>query len=76
MATGQRAQRGLEILVNGAARVVPAGCTVAALLVELDMHGRRVAVARNREVVPRSRFANEALAAGDRLEILEAVGGG
>jgi thiamine biosynthesis protein ThiS len=76
VATGQRAQHGLEILVNGAARVVPAGCTVAALLAELDVRGRRVAVARNREVVPRSRFALEALAAGDRVEILEAVGGG
>ena len=37
---------------------------------------RRIAVAVNRDVVPRSRLASHALAAGDRVEILEAVGGG
>jgi sulfur carrier protein len=40
------------------------------------MDGRRIAVAVNQDVVPRSRFASHPLAPGDRVEILEAVGGG
>ncbi len=65
-----------EIVVNGFPQHVQPGCTVAALLDDLDMTGRRVAVARNRAIVPRSRFGSETLAEGDRVEILEAVGGG
>lgn len=74
--TSQIAQPRHEIVVNDATHVVPGGCTVTALLEQLDMTGRRVAVARNGEVVPRSRFDQEALVAGDQIEILEAVGGG
>ena len=66
----------LELLVNGEARQVPAGCTVEQLLGSLGLERRRIAVAVNRDVVPRSRFDDHALAAGDRVEILEAVGGG
>jgi len=73
---GAPAVRTVEIVVNDTAQAVPAGTTVAALLERLDMAGKRVAVARNREVVPRSRYAEVVLGAGDRLEILEAVGGG
>jgi sulfur carrier protein len=56
--------------------VAPAECTVGALLELLELGRRRVAVAVNRDVVPRSAFASRQLAAGDRVEILEAVGGG
>ena len=66
----------MPLLVNGEARSVPAGCTVAALLGRLGLDARRLAVAVNRDVVPRTRFAAHPLAAGDRVEILEAVGGG
>ena len=66
----------LSLLVNGESRVVPTGSTVALLLSELDLGEKRVAVAINRDVVPRSTFAVHELAAGDRVEILEAVGGG
>jgi thiamine biosynthesis protein ThiS len=66
----------LRVLVNGEARRVPAGCTVASLLGLLGMGERRVAVAVNREVVPRSALASQELTEGDRIEILEAVGGG
>ena len=66
----------LEIEVNGEARRVPGTSTLAALVAELGLGERRIAVAVNREVVPRSRFASHALAAGDRVEILQAVGGG
>ena len=66
----------VPLLVNGEARSVPEGCTVAALLRRLGLDARRLAVAVNRDVVPRRRFAAHALRAGDRVEILEAVGGG
>ena len=66
----------LELVVNGEPRRVPANCTVTSLLAFLGMGGRRVAVAVNRDVVPRSTFEAHHLSAGDRVEILEAVGGG
>jgi sulfur carrier protein len=66
----------LSILVNGSERRVPAACSVAGLLGLLALAERRVAVAVNRQVVPRSGFDRRTLAAGDRVEILEAVGGG
>lgn len=67
---------GVPISVNGDPREVPAGSTVADLLQAVGVGGRRVAVARNRSVVPASRREQVVLAAGDRIEILEAVGGG
>jgi sulfur carrier protein len=68
--------RNLALLVNGEARTVPEGCTVEALLLHLGFDRRRIAVAVNQDVVPRSGFATHPLAAGDHVEILEAVGGG
>jgi sulfur carrier protein len=64
------------VRVNGEDREVRAGTTVAELLRELGFGDRRVAVALNREVVPRAAHGERRLAAGDRIEILEAVGGG
>lgn len=71
----QRADR-IALQVNGAERFAPAGVSVAGLLDCLGLGARRIAVAVNREVVPRSARAARILAAGDRVEILEAVGGG
>ena len=65
-----------KILVNGDALELPEACTVAKLLSHLEMEGRRVAVALNREVVPRSRYTSVTVSAGDKVEVLEAVGGG
>jgi len=67
----------LSIVVNGAphsCRDEPA--TVADLLAELALTGKRIAVEKNGEIVPRSRYAEAPLAAGDKLEIIGAVGGG
>ena len=66
----------LQLLVNGKPREIPAGSTVRGLVEALDLDQRRIAVAVNRDVVPRSRYGRQALAAGDRVEILEAIGGG
>jgi sulfur carrier protein len=66
----------IDITVNGASRRIAAGATVAALLAELGLGDRRVAVERNREVVPRAEHARAVLAAGDHLEVVTFVGGG
>ncbi len=65
-----------RILVNGEPQEIPRGCTIAQLIALLDLTDQRIAVARNRDVVPRSTYADVALSDGDRIEILEAVGGG
>jgi len=66
----------IEVQVNGAAQRFESDTDVAALLERLQLTGKRVAVERNGEIVPRSRFTQTALANGDRLEIVVAVGGG
>jgi sulfur carrier protein len=66
----------MEILVNGEAREIPSGTTLERLLGLLALERRRIAVSVNRSVVPRSDFGVRSVAAGDRVEILEAVGGG
>jgi sulfur carrier protein len=65
-----------EITVNGEKRAVPAGQTLAELVSELDLGGRRVAVEVNEEIVPRSRYAEHVLSNGDRVEVVAAIGGG
>lgn len=66
----------IEILVNGETRRLAAPATVSALLEQMQLIGKRLAVERNGEIVPKSRHAETALASGDRLEIVVAVGGG
>jgi len=66
----------IEIRVNGAARQLERPMDVGELLVALDMAGKKVAVERNGEIVPKSAHANTVLGDGDRLEIVVAVGGG
>jgi sulfur carrier protein len=65
----------IEIVVNGEARRVPVGTTVAGLVTDLGLSGP-VAVERNREVIPRAEHTSVELAAGDRLELVTFVGGG
>lgn len=74
--SGAPVEPAVPVAVNGEPREVPAGCTVDRLLALVGVGGRRVAVAVNRHVVPRSQHGRVVLAAGDRVEILEAVGGG
>ncbi len=66
----------IRIVLNGAPRELPAPLTFAELIDELALAGRRLAVERNGEIVPRSRFGAEALVDGDRIEVVIAVGGG
>jgi len=65
----------MEIVLNGEPRDVAAS-TVLELLQAQALGERRVAVEINGEIVPRSRHAEQRLAAGDRVEIVHALGGG
>lgn len=66
----------IQLSVNGQARQLEPGADVARLLEALDMSGKRVAVEKNGEIVPRSQYSSTRLADGDALEIVVAVGGG
>ncbi len=66
----------IRIQLNGAPREFPAALTFSQLLEELALGGRRLAVERNGEIVPRSRFGEARLNDGDRVEVVVAVGGG
>jgi sulfur carrier protein len=75
-AIGRRYNHRMEILLNGEAREVDEATTVANLLEVTGLVERRVAVEVNREIVPRSRHGERRLVAGDRVEIVHAIGGG
>ena len=66
----------IHVTLNGTPRDFPAPLTFEELLRELALAGRRLAVERNGEIVPRSRFGDARLAEGDRIEVVIAVGGG
>lgn len=66
----------MEIIVNGEALNLPDGVTVSELLESRQLSGKRVAVERNGEIVPKGRHAETRLVAGDHIEIVVAVGGG
>ncbi len=66
----------MKISVNGEQRSVAAALSVAELLREMGLEGRRLAVERNGEIVPKGAHAATPLAEGDRIEIVIAVGGG
>ncbi len=66
----------IEVTINGRARSFTAPLNIAGLLGQLELEGKRIALERNGEIVPRSQFAVVELAHGDALEIVVAVGGG
>jgi sulfur carrier protein len=66
----------IQLSVNGKTQRFEPGANVARLLDTLELSGKRVAVEKNGEIVPRSRYADTRLADGDALEIVVAVGGG
>ena len=70
------AQHALQLSVNGAAVTYVCGSSIADLLIGHGMTGKRVAVEHNGKIVPRSQHPSTRLAAGDRVEIVVAVGGG
>ena len=65
----------MRVVINGEERETAAS-GVAALIAELGLDARKVAVERNLEIVPRSQHGATPLAEGDRIEIVQFVGGG
>lgn len=66
----------IDVVINGQPRQIEEGTTVSVLLDQLGLGERRVAVERNREIVPRAQHASTILASGDHLELVTFVGGG
>jgi sulfur carrier protein len=66
----------MEITLNGEPRDVPDGLSAAGLVELLGLEGRRYAMEVNGELLPKSAHASHTLAKGDRIEIVQAVGGG
>jgi len=66
----------IEIELNGVPHPVPAAHNLEALIMSLDLAGKGVAVAVNREVVPRQQWGQRQLQPRDRVDIVRAIGGG
>ena len=66
----------MKVLLNGETREFPDPLTVAGLLDAIGLGEHRVAVEVNQAIVPRGRHATQSLAEGDRIEIIQAIGGG
>ncbi|GAA3562163.1 MULTISPECIES: sulfur carrier protein ThiS [Marinobacter] len=66
----------MNIELNGEAYELADQATVATLLDALALHGKRLAVEVNEDIVPRSQHAEFRLQAGDRVEVVHAIGGG
>ena len=67
----------MKISINGNTKQFDSETmTVSALVMTLNLTGKRLAIEKNGEIVPRSQFAGVVLQDGDKLEIVGAVGGG
>ena len=66
----------ISLIINGETRAFPAPVTLAQLVETLSLVGKRIAIEKNGEIVPRSQYAETQLTDRDRLEIVVAVGGG
>lgn len=66
----------ITVTINGATRQLLHPINIYSLLEEMGLAGKRIAIERNGEIVPRSTFASQQLADGDKLEVVVAVGGG
>jgi thiamine biosynthesis protein ThiS len=66
----------MRLTLNGETRAIEGANNIAALVAALGLDGRKVAVERNLEIVPRSAYEGTALEDGDRIEIVHFIGGG
>jgi sulfur carrier protein len=66
----------MKIILNGENRPLDHSLTVSELLMQLGATGKRVAVEVNQEIVPRSEHTNFKLNDNDRVEVVQAIGGG
>lgn len=66
----------MQVTINGEARRFDQALTVDGLIAALEIEPKKVAVERNLEIVPKSTWASTRIADGDRIEIVQFVGGG
>lgn len=66
----------MQLLVNGATLDLPEGSSVSTLIERMQLAGRRLAVELNGQIVTRSAHADTPLQENDRVEIVQAIGGG
>ncbi|MGC2456751.1 MAG: sulfur carrier protein ThiS [Gallionellaceae bacterium] len=66
----------IAVSINGSAQTFDQALSIAELIQQMKLAGKRIAIERNGEIVPRSQYAQQMLVSGDRLEIVVAVGGG
>ncbi len=66
----------MELYLNGELRQLDSGIDIQQLIEQLGLSGRRFAVEVNRQIIPKSRHAGHSLQIGDRVEIIQAMGGG
>ena len=66
----------MKIQLNGENRDIPDNSTAQSLVELLDLNGKRLAMELNREIIPRSLYADTCLHDGDQIEIVHAIGGG
>jgi sulfur carrier protein len=66
----------MQIVINGQSRELPNGATAADVIELLGLHGKRLAMEINEEILPRSRYPDHTLREGDNVEIVHAIGGG
>lgn len=73
---GKTGNNQMEIIVNGESREIPNSYTVADLIEEMSLAGKRLAVEVNLEIVPRASHASHLFSDGDKVEVVHAIGGG
>ena len=66
----------IQLTVNGETRNFDQPINIAQFINQNNLHGKRIAIECNGEIVPRSQYADQFLSDGDRLEVVVAVGGG
>ena len=66
----------MDIFLNGEMQKIEDGFNITDLIKQLDLENKRLAVEINLDIVPRSQFDSYVLSAGDKVEIVRAIGGG
>ncbi len=70
------ANQSMDVRINGEPRSIPAGLTISDLLTHLDVRSSRVAVEKNRTIVPKTAHDKTPVEPGDTIEIVSFIGGG
>ena len=66
----------MELIINGDQRLIDSSYSLMDLLVSLEMTQGHIAVELNGEIIPKSTFQQQQLSDGDKIEIIQAIGGG